>query len=441
MRGKHKLLLVVLVVAILATILVIPVGCSSGKKAIIIIPGIMGSNIVDASTGDPLWAPIEKGLKKWEMSTSDIPKLLKRQEVKDLLDVDGPKGAFNWLEKFKVNADGSTNATCEAQYIQDDGTPKFDRVSTYGTIDYYEKIYKYLKETFGDEYDVRLFEYDWRLDNLVSAERLEKFINGHKYKEVVLVAHSMGGVMASTYIAHSEKNAKKVSKFISLGSPFLGAHKALRVLDDPLSLLGDQASLLNLAESIINNNNPDYEGNAFQDLLDKFLDFVHDLPTIYQLLPYVDMVGAYDGSNPDLDGHGVITVDGTPIKKYDDFEAFLNGRNYINERCMNKMIAWQKEQYRDGKHATDLVDTAFFVGNESNTDIGVNFVSDGNGGFKMTTPVVSNQGDGTVAAYSASCGNPLSDPRIVELKGISHGDMAYVDASLNKIAEIIKNLK
>ncbi len=440
MKKQTKLLLVVVMLAILATILIFPLGCTnSGKKAIIILPGIMGSNIVDATTGDPLWAPLENSAGNIELNASAFTKLMNRKEVKDLLDVDGPKGAFEWLRKMRVNPDGTTNVACEPQQILDNGCVKFDKSYYFGTVNYYEKFYNFMWDNFSDEYDVRLFEYDWRLDNSVSAKKLEQFIKDHKYKEVVLIGHSMGGVLASTFIASSDANAKKVSKFISLGTPYFGAHKAMRVLNDPMSMLGDFSSLLDKVKPILNNMNKDYEGDAFQDLFDGFMSFVNDLPTLYQLLPYEDMVGAYSDNNPDLNGHGIITIDGEPVNDYTKYIEFFD--NFTsNKRCVNNMVKWQQEQYRNGKHATEYVDTTFFVGNGLETESGSSFVSDGNGGYKMQASVNSSWGDGTVALYSASCGHPLTDPRLVEMKGVSHGDLVSNDATLDKIAQIIKSL-
>ena len=441
MKKNFKLFVVAMIVAILAIILIFPFGCTdkNDKKAIIILPGIMGSNIVESSTGDPLWAPLENSAGNVELNAAAVTKLLKRQEVKDLLDIDGPKGAFEWLRKMRINADGSTNAVCDTQQILDDGSVKYGKTYKYGTFNYYEKMYNYLYDLFSDQYDVRLFEYDWRLDNGASAKKLEQFIKEHKYSEVVLVGHSMGGVLASTFIASSEANAKKVTKFISLGTPYFGAHKALRVLNDPMSMLGDFSSLLGTLKTVLNGMNKDYEGDAFQDVFDEFLGFINDLPTLYQLLPYEDMVGAYDNGNPALEGQGIITVDGTPVTDYAQYLAFFDNFT-VNKRCVGKMVSWQQEQYKNGKHATEYVDTTFFVGNGLETESGASFVSDGNGGYKMQGVISSTWGDSTVALYSASCGHPLTDPRVVEMKGIGHGGLASDDVSLAKIGEIIQAL-
>ena len=54
-----------------------------------------------------------------------------------------------------------------------------------------------LTEEYGDEYEVRVYQYDWRMDLRGLGEELENFIEEQGYTEVVLITHSMGGMVAS----------------------------------------------------------------------------------------------------------------------------------------------------------------------------------------------------------------------------------------------------
>ena len=431
----RKIAISALVVCLAVAMLILPMACEQPKpekKAIIILPGIMGSNIIDAETGDPLWAPMKKGLKMFELDfPKDLTKILMDPNIKKLINFEGEGGLYEWLDKMKVNPDGTSNHKNTAQVIGDDGMPLYDKASTYGTLEYYEKTYNFLHEKFSPEYDVRMFEYDWRLDNMSSAIALEKFINDHEYTDVTIVAHSMGGVLASTYIARSEENQQKISKFISLGTPFYGSHKAIRVPENPLSLVGDDMSgMVDKIKKIL--------GEAkFEDAYARLLDFVHNLPTIYQLIPYAGMCGAYTEQYPELKDLGIITIDGVAVKSYDEFMTFLKGREFSNDSYVDNMIKWQDEQFvmKDGKkvHASTVVDTRYLVGNDLETELCVNYVD---GVMKDCT--FSKLGDGTVPLYSATCGLPVTDSKVIEFKGISHGDLSYDDRCLAKIEEIIK---
>lgn len=436
MKKNGKLLIMVLVLSLLVAMLVVPTACSGNKEAIIILPGIMGSNLIDGNTGEPLWAPL-KGYNMHELSISQIGSILNENSVKELLNIRGEKGALKWLEKMKVNSDGTSNYdNIVTQSINKRGEPTYPLASTYGTLEYYEKMYKYFDKTFGDKYDVVIFEYDWRLDNMSAAIRLENFIKQKGYKKVNIVAHSMGGILASTFIGRSEENRALVNKFISLGTPYYGSLKAIRVPENPLSLLEMDGieSLLGTVKKMIDGMGGE---GSFDEFYNGFMSFARNLPTIYQLMPYAEMTGAYDGREEELKDLGIITVDGESIKDYDEIVEFLKERDFCQDNdYFSKIIDWQSEQFVtvDGNrvHASTLVDTTYFVGLGLDTELSINYEGD-----EMKGVTMSKLGDGTVPSFSASCGLSLDNERVVTFENTGHGDLAYLDNCLEKIAEVI----
>lgn len=93
---------------------------------------------------------------------------------------------------------------------------------------------------------VYLFNYDWRLDNVVNAMKLHDFIQQIKkdYRQpglkVDLVAHSMGGLISRYYLRYGNNDipddgkiipdfsgAKNIRKVIIMGTPNLGSATAL----------------------------------------------------------------------------------------------------------------------------------------------------------------------------------------------------------------------
>ena len=86
---------------------------------------------------------------------------------------------------------------------------------------YYDELYKYA-QSLGEK--VTPFYYDWRKNNFDHLERLSKVIDINA-DEVIIVAHSMGGIISKLFLTTDEYEykANKVSKLITLGTPWNGA--------------------------------------------------------------------------------------------------------------------------------------------------------------------------------------------------------------------------
>jgi len=99
--------------------------------------------------------------------------------------------------------------------------PTVGPVSTgYGANNTYRTLLRDLRAAFGHD-RVHFWGYDWRLDNAYNALRLSDFINSLNVPTVNIVAHSMGGLIASRYIANGYGH--RINTLITLGTPFLGS--------------------------------------------------------------------------------------------------------------------------------------------------------------------------------------------------------------------------
>ncbi len=82
--------------------------------------------------------------------------------------------------------------------------------------------------------DLFIFGYDWRLDNKEHLKPLDDLIDHalelNGVDKVVLIAHSMGGVISRAYILSDTSRAAKVDALISIGTPFWGAPKVFYAL-------------------------------------------------------------------------------------------------------------------------------------------------------------------------------------------------------------------
>jgi len=80
---------------------------------------------------------------------------------------------------------------------------------------------------YEEDKDFFVFPYDWRLDNYKHIEaldqKIDEAIRSSGQKNVVLVAHSMGGIVARAYM--DEKSTDKIDSFITMGTPHRGAVK------------------------------------------------------------------------------------------------------------------------------------------------------------------------------------------------------------------------
>jgi len=113
----------------------------------------------------------------------------------------------------------------------------------------YEMYYEG-EHTIWNNYDARKCHKSiWNVSYYESDQKIE-IINGNiekysrrlslmidiilrftNYDKVVIIAHSMGGLVAKKYMTSSEENWDKVFKLLTVGTPHEGVHQALKIFD------------------------------------------------------------------------------------------------------------------------------------------------------------------------------------------------------------------
>lgn len=367
------------------------------SKAIIVIPGISGSRLYTnqtVSTKDYLSEKFQKekhyftfnsGHQLWEPYTSTISNNIQaittrqnkiQSEVMMLLCDE------NGNSRIDINTDVA-------------GTP-----GVYGAQDTYLELVNSLERNFEDTgYEVDFFPYDWRLSNKNSALELEQFIHDKGYTEVVLVCHSMGGLVASEYINRSVANKEKVDKLITLGTPYLGAPKALYVFET--------------------GNFLDWATNKFC-MATPLKEVSGNISGIYQLLPSESYFNL--NSTTYVEYYNNNGFWGKAIKEKLNYQRTID---LISNRSWAKTSAGQVKQMLSGAinfyndlfinnstHVINTVDAYVIAGYGKDTIMEVREEFNKDGSFNSSDDLtILNGGDGTVPLISANIGGLSPDDR------------------------------
>ena len=234
---------------------------------VIIIPGLLGSRLVDTQTGKEVWPG-----SAFDVAWGKYPDL-----VLDF-DLDNP----------------------DQQSLVSAGIAE----SKLG-VDFYGELLRVLEHYAGYERAVLgagrpspgqrrlyVFDYDWRQDNVRTVKKLHQFIQTIREDyaspklKVDVIAHSMGGLMARYYLRFGNKDvlqdndlnvtwagAQAINKMILLGTPNLGSVSAIEGF-----IRGQIVGLRRIPEEV-----------------------VATMPSTYQLFPHRIVDWLYDTSGQRLD--------------------------------------------------------------------------------------------------------------------------------------------
>lgn len=222
------------------------------RNPVIVIPGILGSRLVDSETGTTVWGAF--GGDFADPATAEGARLaaLPMREgvpVQQIADGVVPDGA---LDRFQINF-WFGNFRLSAYYnilrALGVGGYKDEDIGGLSDVDYGQGHFTCFQ-----------FDYDWRLDLAGNAKRLDAFIREkHDYvtKEIArrfgeteaevkfdIVAHSMGGLLSRYYLRYGGADlpdksadlpvtwagARHVQRLIMVGTPNAGSVSALQQL-------------------------------------------------------------------------------------------------------------------------------------------------------------------------------------------------------------------
>lgn len=274
------------------------------RDMVVILPGILGS--VLQKDGKDLWNPSHQGIWQVMKSAGNILQLLKLQnEDGQTLDLEDG-----------VVATRIINHT----YL----IPGLIKV-----VDGYSDLFNLIQTTFHtipgnlhtDPVDkpanLYTFPYDWRRDNRVTARRLQQCLEqrlncwrnytGCADAKVILIAHSMGGLVARYYLEVLE-GWRSCKALFTFGTPYRGSVDALNFLV-----------------------------NGYKQLFLDLTEVMRSFDSVYQLMPIYKMLQI------DHSFHRIAEIEGIPNLEIERSQSALKFHREI-EAAVNQHL--QDETYR-----------------------------------------------------------------------------------------------
>jgi pimeloyl-ACP methyl ester carboxylesterase len=245
-----------------------------GKRPVIVIPGILGSRIVNRRTGEVVWPSVFR---------SDVDGL-SLPTTPDLFNNRDELVAARIVESAKLAGNFGPEVYVYHYLIR--------ALEDYGG--YREGDWADPPEG-GDQDTFYVFSYDWRRDNVESARLLVKRVEALKLKlgrpdlRFNVVAHSMGGLVARYAAMYGDQDlppegaaprpdwggASFVNKIFMFGTPNAGSAEAFAVLLEGYSVTEGLRRRVHLLNKL-----------SREDVM--------TVPSIYQLLPHAGAVRFLD---------------------------------------------------------------------------------------------------------------------------------------------------
>jgi|GEM_PF-2684667 len=355
------------------------------RNPVLIIPGIMGTEIKKGST--TLWP--------------DILRMLRTKSDK-------------FMDPLSFSVD-QVPIDDELEFTEVLGKPsKF--------LDYTEKLTNHLKSLgYTEDVDLFTFPYDWRRDlgyiatseegsdaNQSLKEKIDQIIADTGAGKIDIVAHSQGGLVTKKLLLDLPDYKNKINKVIFVGVPNLGAPKAAKVL-----LYGDTMDVAFLGMGL----DPDEVHKISQNM-----------PAIYQLLPsreyFNHSLGYYANAsrlNPKSPTLHTVTLDSSETLK------FLKDSG-LNSSLIDNADNFHSVNYDNMNFSPGNMKAYNLAGCQTGTPGKIMKKVDG------TYQIFYVPGDGTVPIFSAS--NIFGAATFYALES-SHGTMLTQDGLREYIISLI----
>lgn len=250
-------------------------------------------------------------------------------------------------------------------------------------IEFYAPVINALRQK---GFAVYPYGYDWRLDlsRIADASSSDDDLDGFidqvlastGAQKVNIVAHSLGGLLARRYVTSDSDHANKVEQIISLGTPYLGAPKTLRVLR-----WGDTGV-------------PGWVWGAIGTYPPKVREISRNSPSVYQILPTANYFLVNGGGYYSFNGH---------LKTWLETQSLI--RQDHNNGLAQAAVDFHNEAMDNWGNVPLNVAYRLIVGSGKQDTPGVlreRTLFDWRGFQIVTWDMLNTNGDGTVPLVSAS---------------------------------------
>jgi pimeloyl-ACP methyl ester carboxylesterase len=261
--------------------------------------------------------------------------------------------------------------------------------SAYGAMNKYQAICQFLDSSANfpkSNYIFKFFTYDWRLSSVENADKLAEFIASDN--KVVLIAHSMGGLVASAYLAKGVAYRNKVDKMITLGTPYTGAAKAISGFE-----VGDITGTI--ADLFLESHMKEICANT---------------TSVYELLPTSRYGASYVNIPSEIYASSSTPVDLTHSQAQ---TFFANNRpwaikaNGIAKPMLSDSEAFHNGLLLSGSHIANSVDTYYIAGSDRSTPAKAVYENLFSNDPYFLSYFEAGIGDGTVLESSAANRNSI----------------------------------
>lgn len=403
------------------------------KNAIIVIPGILGSELY-IGNDNPYFKPNttlvdEDILNLVGDLTSSMSTTAVLNMVGHMLLTNATVSASDFVNMFydslKCNDDGSSKYevyTKKYVYVEPTYDADNNRIFTlpsgydaryytphagvgdayfhlvnalYGNSSYLEQEYQ--NDDISSQYFIEFFSYDWRLSNAVSANNLNTFINECGYDKVILIAHSMGGLVASKYMAMGSEQLNKVKGVYMLSSPLEGAPEIINVwANEDFTFLtgGDYEGWISFGSALLSVIT--LSANPIQKLLGNYA-------SIYELFPTQNYLSI--STTPYLI-HSTGSSSETVCQTYAASMAILSEcLPHFNSNLMSNAESFHASCRMNNRHITYETDSYYFCSDHATrgTTIQLKY-SESLLSENIEVKLTTTNGDSLVPQWSATVG-------------------------------------
>jgi pimeloyl-ACP methyl ester carboxylesterase len=296
---------------------------------------------------------------------------------------DNPGSRLIW-PNFPEIALSITDGFLDALKMDNDGAPLNQHIvpgellTGVGNVHYWDVLTDLLKESR----DLFTFPYDWRLDVLKTAsdiedprvlslkEKIDEIKAQKGVEKVDLIAHSMGGLVVKKYL--KDYGGDSVGKFIDIGTPHTGAPSAFKILT-----YGDNIGVR-------------YIFGIFNLNSNKIKEISQNMPAVYELLPSESYVDSSD-------------LNYSYYVFKDNRQSFEETQNYLKTEGRNTFLVDRAQAFHeeiDGLNPADYGVTTYNIVGCGTPTIGQFYILDDSTDHPIYN-IRMISGDGTVPLKSA----------------------------------------